>query len=188
MLPRKSGTSSLPDQVFEPFDVLPRAPITIGIVVTFEAPWIILISNASSWYFSTFSSSVLMMLWSASTAMSISAHFCVSLCTRIISGRLCFSHVLGNPHFSIFCSWQGLMVIPLVIRLDPILPAHLPVYPLSYTLSRQACCIHWQCVVLFQWHLHTIYTGVTSQLLQGLTWLETTLTLNKRTNNRNNGP
>ena len=29
---------------------------------------------------------------------------------------------------------------------------------------------------------------VASQLLQGLTWLETTLTLNKRTNNRNNGP
>ena len=34
----------------------------------------------------------------------------------------------------------------------------------------------------------TVLRPVASQLLQGLTWLETTLTLNKRTNNRNNGP
>ena len=39
------------------------------------------------------------------------------------------SNVPGNPHFSIFCGWQGLMLIPLVIILYPILPAHLPVYP-----------------------------------------------------------
>ena len=39
------------------------------------------------------------------------------------------SHVPGNPHYFIFCNWQGLMVIPLVSKLYPILPAHPPVYP-----------------------------------------------------------
>ena len=37
-LARRSCTSSLPNQVFAPFDRLPRAPITIGIIMTFEAP------------------------------------------------------------------------------------------------------------------------------------------------------
>ena len=37
--------------------------------------------------------------------------------------------VPDNPHFSIFCDWQGLMVIPLVSTHYPILPAHLSVYP-----------------------------------------------------------
>ena len=40
----------------------------------------------------------------------------------------------------------------------------------------------------FKSHLGLGIFSVASQLLQGLTWLETTLTLNKRTNNRNNGP
>ena len=74
-LPRRSGTFCLTNQVFAPFDMLKRAPITIDIIMTFEAPWTLLISNASSWYFSTFSSPVLMMYWSAGTAMSISVHF-----------------------------------------------------------------------------------------------------------------
>ena len=37
-LPRRSGNSSWPNQVFAPFDMLPRASITIGILMTFEAP------------------------------------------------------------------------------------------------------------------------------------------------------
>ena len=37
-LPRKSGPSSLPNQVFAGFVMLPRAPITIGIVMNLEAP------------------------------------------------------------------------------------------------------------------------------------------------------
>ena len=37
-LPMNSGTPSLPYQVLAHFDMLPRAPITIGITVTFEAP------------------------------------------------------------------------------------------------------------------------------------------------------
>ena len=77
-LPRRSGTSRFPNQVLAPFVMLPRAPITIGIIMTVKAPWIVVISNAS-WYFSTFSFSVLVMFWSAGTAMSISVHLCVSL-------------------------------------------------------------------------------------------------------------
>ena len=76
------------------------------------------------------------MFWSAGTAMSISVHFRVSLCTTSNIWPIMFqhfvcvdSHVPGNPHFSIFCGWQGLMVISLVITLYPILPVHLPVYP-----------------------------------------------------------
>ena len=67
------------------------SPITIGITVTFDALWILLISNARSWYLSTFLSSVLMMFWSAGTAMSISVHSRVYFCTRVIYGRLWFS-------------------------------------------------------------------------------------------------
>ena len=37
-LPINSGTPSLSYQVLALFDILPRAPITIGISVTFEAP------------------------------------------------------------------------------------------------------------------------------------------------------
>ena len=45
-----SGTPSLSYQVLALFDILPEAPIMIGITVTFEAPCILLISNARSWY------------------------------------------------------------------------------------------------------------------------------------------
>ena len=37
-LPINSGTPSLSYQVLALFDILPRAPITMGITVTFEAP------------------------------------------------------------------------------------------------------------------------------------------------------
>ena len=37
-LPINSGTPSLSYQVLALFNILPRAPITIGITVTFEAP------------------------------------------------------------------------------------------------------------------------------------------------------
>ena len=142
-LPRRSGTSSLPNQVFAPSVMLPRAPFTIRIIMTFEARWIVVISNASSWYFSTFSFSVLVMFWSAGTTMSLSVHLCVSLYALdfwpmmhcnfwpiMLQHFVCEdSGVPGYPYFSIFCDWQGLMVIPLVSTPYPILPAHLPVYP-----------------------------------------------------------
>lgn len=75
-----SGTLSLSYQVFALFDMLQRAPITIGITVTSEAPYILPISNARSWNFFTFSSSVLMMFWSAGIFISIWVHFCVFCC------------------------------------------------------------------------------------------------------------
>ena len=156
-LPMISGTPSLSYKVLALFDMLPRAPITIDITVTFEVPWILLISNARSWYFSTFSSSVLMMFWSAGTAMSIRVHFCVSLCTRVISGRLCFntclcrSQVTRTSPFSATgkgwinpCQLQKmekyespgtytvLMVIPFVSTPYPLLPKHLLRYPRAH--------------------------------------------------------
>ena len=111
--PMQSGTPILRYQVFAHFDMLPRAPITISTRVTFGAPWLLQISNVCSWYFSTFSSSVLVMhFWSAGTAMPITVHLCVSLCTRIISGRLYFSTLL--------VSWAPACVDGHVLFLCPI--------------------------------------------------------------------
>ena len=39
------------------------------------------------------------------------------------------SHVPGDSHFPIFYNWQGLMVIPFIITVNPIFPTHLSVYP-----------------------------------------------------------
>ena len=91
VLPTMSGMSNFPCQDMAFLETVPSVPITIGITVTLDALWILLISNARSWYLSTFSSSVLMIFWSAGTAMLISVHSCVSFRIRVISGRLWFS-------------------------------------------------------------------------------------------------
>ena len=130
-LPRRSGTFCLTNQVFAPFDMLKRAPITIGIIMTSEAPWTLLISNASSWYFSTFSS-VLMMYWPAGTAMSISVHFFAfmhkgNIYPIMLQHFVCMSQVILTSPFSAI--GQGSWLYHLWVQLYPILPAHLPVYP-----------------------------------------------------------
>ena len=130
-LPMISGTPSLSYKVLALFDMLPRAPITIGITVTFEVPWILLISNAISWYFSTFSSSVLMMFWSAGTAMSIRVHFCVSLCTRVITGRLCFNTCLCRKSCP---RWLVLLHFLQLVRVEW-WSYHLSVHPTPYFLN-----------------------------------------------------
>ena len=44
-LPKMSGMSNFPCQVFAFFETVPSAPITTGITVTFDAPWILFVSN-----------------------------------------------------------------------------------------------------------------------------------------------
>ena len=118
VLPTMSGISNFLSQDLAFLETIPSVPITIGITVTLDALWILLISSAISWCLSTFSSSILMMFWSAGTAMSISVHSCVSFRTRVISGRyviqllVCVnSHVPGDANVSILYDCQRLMVV-----------------------------------------------------------------------------
>ena len=127
--PMNSGTPSWSCQILALFDMLPRAPITIGLTVTFEAPWIPLISIAT-WYFSTFSSSVLMMFWSAGTAMSIRVHFRESLCTRVISARLCFTTLSKVTLTSPFST-----TLPHITYTSPSVSARPPCRGASYSHS-----------------------------------------------------
>ena len=70
------------------FGTVPRAPITTGRMAV-STRWILSISNARSWYFSTFQSAVLTTLKSPGTAISMIVNFHIAFSTRIISGLLC---------------------------------------------------------------------------------------------------
>ena len=89
---RKSGTSSLRNQVFTPFVMLPRGPIKKAIIMTFEAPWNLLISNASSWSFwnlPLFSSGDALVRWHS----YVNKCWClVSLCAGVTFCKYVFSH------------------------------------------------------------------------------------------------
>ena len=61
-------TLNLPYPALALFVIVPSAPFTIGIIVTFVALWILLISSARSWNLSTFSSAE-RVLWSADTRL-----------------------------------------------------------------------------------------------------------------------
>lgn len=90
-LPKMSGRSICSNQGFAFFEVVPSATITVAIIATFGTLRTLFISKARSWYLSIFSSSVVVIFWSADTAMFISVHSCLSLCTAVISDQLCFS-------------------------------------------------------------------------------------------------
>ena len=70
------------------FGTVPRDPITTGRMAV-STWWILFTSNARSWYFSTFQSSVLTTLMLPGTAISMIVHFRISVLPRIISGLLC---------------------------------------------------------------------------------------------------
>ena len=75
----------------------------MGNTVTLLALRILLISRARFWYFSSW---VVRIFWSAGTSMSIIVHSCVSLCTTVISGRLCFIRLWYPKLFSLPYSLQ----------------------------------------------------------------------------------
>ena len=85
-LPNMSGRLNLLNQAFAFFKIVPSAAITMGITVNFVALWTLFISSAKSRCLSTFASSVVRIFWSVGTGMSTSVHFCVPLCTTVISG------------------------------------------------------------------------------------------------------
>ena len=86
------------------FVIVPSAPFTICIIVTFVALWIILISSARSWYLSTFFS-VVRILWSADTLLRV--FVCYSHIWPItLTPLVCRdSHIPSYSQFSIFCKW-----------------------------------------------------------------------------------
>ena len=49
-LPKMSGRLNLPYQSFAFLEIVPGAPMTMGITATFVAPWTLLSSSARSWY------------------------------------------------------------------------------------------------------------------------------------------
>ena len=49
-LPKMSGRLNLPCQSFAFLEIVPSAPIAMGITATFVAPWTLLISSPRSWY------------------------------------------------------------------------------------------------------------------------------------------
>ena len=84
-------TLNLPYAALALFMIVPSAPFTIGIIVTFVYLWIFFISSARSWNLSTFSSAV-RVFWSADTGLC-RVHFCVSLCATVISDQLRLSRL-----------------------------------------------------------------------------------------------
>ena len=92
-LPKISASLNLPYQAFPFPEIVPSAPITMGITFTLVVLLILLISRAWCLYFSIFSSSLVRTFWSAGTAMSIIVYSCVSLRTTVITGRLCLSRL-----------------------------------------------------------------------------------------------
>ena len=72
-------------------NIVPTAPVTMGMTLTFEALFMRLTSNASSWYLSIFSFCVFMVFWSADTAISIKIRSFSCFSRTVISGLLSFN-------------------------------------------------------------------------------------------------
>ena len=91
--PKIFGRLNFPYQAFAFPEIVPSGKITVGFTVTLVALWILFISWARSWYFSTFSASVVRIFWSA---WHSNDGKCLFLCVfEYYSniGRLCFSHL-----------------------------------------------------------------------------------------------
>ena len=128
VLPKISGRTSFPYKVFAFFEILPSAKITISIAVTFEAPWSFSFRMLGP---DTFPPSP-PQPWSSAPLVQL-CRLSIHSWPIVLQSLICVnSCVPSNPHFSILCDWQWLMVIPLVVTLYPVLNAYLPVYPHDY--------------------------------------------------------
>ena len=109
--PKLSGRLNLPYQAF--FILGDSVPITMGSTVTFVTMDSF---TFESWYLSTFSPSVVRIFWSTWPSYVNVCHFCVALCTTVISGQLCISSLSVKTLLSqiillsLLCIWDGLMV------------------------------------------------------------------------------
>ena len=119
-LPRKSGTSSLPNQVFALFDMLPRELKSTNhdrYYCDFRGPM-----NPSDFQCKFLVLLHLLLLSPGDVLVRWHRYVntCPFLCIFMHKSNIwpimlqhfvCVdSHVPSNPHFSIFCDWQGLMV------------------------------------------------------------------------------
>ena len=109
--PKPSGTLNLPYQAF--FILGDSSPITKGSTVTFVTMDSF---TFESWYLSTLSPSVVRIFWCTWPSYVNVCHFCVALCTTVISGQLCISRLSVKTLLSQIivlsplCIWDGLMV------------------------------------------------------------------------------
>ena len=114
-LPKMAGRLNFPYQAIAFFEIVSSTLIKKGITATLKTLWRLLISRAGSWYFFTFSTSVIRIFSFPGTAMSISVHSCNyvfmynSRIWTIVLQLLVHkdSHIPSYPHFSILCKING---------------------------------------------------------------------------------
>ena len=124
--PKLSGRLNLPYQAF--FILGDSVPITMGSTVTFVTMDSF---TFESWYLSTFSPSVVRIFWSTWPSYVNVCHFCVALCTTVISGQLCISSLSPVPNYPPFSTlhlgWlDGLNTCRYILTIPS---AKLPVHP-----------------------------------------------------------
>ena len=172
-LPKMAGRLNFPYQAIAFFEIVSSTLIKKGITATLKTLWHLLISRAGSWYFFTFSTSVVRIFSFPGTAMSISVHSCKyvfmynSRIWTIVLQLLVHkdSHIPSYPHFSILCNWQGWWSYHLLVHCNPY-------FLHSSQCTRRAtilwpsphsfwASIHWQYVMD---SLHNLYSSVSDVL------------------------
>ena len=126
-LPKMASRLNFPYQAMAFFEIVSSTLIKKGITATLKTLWRLLISRAGSWYFFTFSTSVVRIFSFPGTAMSISVHSCNyvfmynSRIWTIVLQLLVRkdSHIPSYPHFSILCNWQGWWSYHLLVHCNP---------------------------------------------------------------------
>ena len=105
-----AGRLNFPYQAIAFFEIVSSTLIKKGITATLKTLWRLLISRAGSWYFFTFSTSVVRIFSFAGTAMSISVHSCNYvfmynsriwiLCFSCLSVKIVISQVILTSLYS----------------------------------------------------------------------------------------
>ena len=182
-LPKMAGRLNFPYQAIAFFEIVSSTLIKKGITATLKTLWRLLISRAGSWYFFTFSTSVVRIFSFTGTAMSISVHSCNyvfmynSRIWTIVLQLLVRkdSHIPSYPHFSILCNWQGWWSYHLLVHCNPYFLhssqcTHRAtiLWPSPYSFWAS---VHWQYVILLYWWIHcTICTAVSQMSYLRCAW------------------
>ena len=182
-LPKMAGRLNFPYQAIAFFEIVSSTLIKKGITATLKTLCHLLISRAGSWYFFTFSTSVVRIFSFTGTAMSISVHSCnyvfmynSRIWTIVLQLLVCKdSHIPSYPHFSILCNWQGWWSYHLLVHCNPYFLHSSQctrratiLWPSPYSFWAS---VHWQYVILLYWWIHcTICTAVSQMSYLRCAW------------------